>query len=138
MHNSDDHTHDLEDLVATQPAQGVGTALPKAGSKAVPNGAHRSVEQFDMFPRWCTLAMKNAGVGSFKIALLLLHLNWKSGGRPVIVSAAAAKASGVGPRQKVSAVLELERLGIIRVERRPKKSSLITILLSPPVVPKRT
>jgi hypothetical protein len=35
-------------------------------------------------------------------------------------------------------VLELESLGIIRVERRHKKSSLITVLLSQPVVTKRT
>jgi hypothetical protein len=138
VRESDDHSCDLEDLVATPPAPGGETAVPKAGGKTAANAARRSVEPFDKFPRWWTLKMKDAGVGPFKIALLLLHLDWKSGGRPVIVSAAAAKARGVGPRQKVSAVLELEKLGIIRVVRRPKKSSLITVLLSPPVVPKRS
>jgi hypothetical protein len=138
VQNSDDHNLDLEDLVAAQPAQRGEAAMPKAEGNAVANAARRASEPFDKFPRWWTLLMKDAGVGSFKIALLLLHLNWKSSGRPIIVSAAAAKARGVGARQKVTAVLELERLGIIRVERRPKKSSLITVLLSPPVVPERS
>jgi hypothetical protein len=138
VQNSDDHNLDLEDLVAARPAQGGEATVPKAQDNAVANPARRSVEPFDKFPRWWTIRMKDTGVGSFKLALLLLHLNWKSGGRPVIVSAAAAKARGVGPRQKVSAVLELESLGIIRVERRPKKSSLITVLRSPAVVPKRS
>jgi hypothetical protein len=138
MQDSDDHTLDVEDLVASAPTQGAENVLPKAERKAMVNGTRRSVEPFDKFPRWWSHLLRNAGVGSFKIALLLLYLNWKSGGRPVTVSAAAAKARGVGPRQKVSAVLELEKAGIVRVERRPKKSSLITVLLSPPVVPKRS
>jgi hypothetical protein len=109
-------------------------AATKAGHKA----ARRNAEPFDKFPRWWTLRMKDASVGAFKIALLLLHLDWKSGGRPFVVSDAAAEDRGVGHRRKVSAVLELESLGIIRVERRHKKSSLITVLLSQPVVTKRT
>ena len=124
--------------MAARPAQAGEAAMPKAEGNAVANPARRSAEPFDKFPRWWTLLMKDARVGSFKIALLLLHLNWKSGGRPVIMSAAAARVRGVGPRQKVSAVLELESLGVIRVHRRSKKSSLITVLLSPPVVPKRS
>jgi hypothetical protein len=128
----------LEDLVASAPALGGEAAMPEAKGTALPDPVRRSVEPFDKFPRWWTLVMKDAGVGSFKIALLLLHLNWKSGGRPVTVSAAAAKARGVGPRQKVTAISTLERLGIIRVERRFKKSSLISVLLSPPVMPKRS
>jgi hypothetical protein len=135
VQNSGDHNLDLEDLVAARPAQGGEAAMPKAEGNGVADSARRSVEPFDKFPRWWTLRMKDAGVGSFKLALLLLHLNWKSGGRPVVVSAAAAKARGVGSRRKVTAIFELERLGIIRVERRSKKSSLITVLLSSPVVP---
>lgn len=133
MADSEDHTFNLEGLVATP--QALGAAGTKAaGSKTT----RRSVVTFDKFPRWWTLRMKDAGVGAFKIALLLLHRNWKSGGRPFVVSDAAAADRGVGHRRKVSAILELEGLGIIQVERRPKKSSLITVLLSQPVVTKRT
>ena len=52
MQNSDDHTLDLEDLVASQPAKAGETALPKAVGKATANSGRRSVELFDKFPRW--------------------------------------------------------------------------------------
>jgi len=78
---------------------------------------------FDKFPRSWSLKMKDSSVGAFKIALLLLQLRWKAMGRPIVVSDAEAAARGVGHRRKVSAILELEKLGLIRVKRRPKKSS---------------
>jgi hypothetical protein len=137
MRKSDSQTFELEALVASSLAQASEPAMAGDKGRVMPNAARHSVDPFDKFPRWWTLKMRDAGVGSFKLALLLLHLNWKSRGRPVVVSAAAAKDRGVGTRQKVTAVLELERLGIIRVERRPKKSSLITVLIPPRVVPKQ-
>jgi hypothetical protein len=138
MQKSEGQTFDLEALVASPLAQAASATVAEDHGTVMPKSARRSTDPFDKFPRWWTLKMKDAGLGSFKLALLLLHLNWKSCGRPVVVSAAAAKDRGVGPRQKVTAVLELERLGIIQVERRFKKSSLITVLLSPPVVPKQS
>jgi hypothetical protein len=135
VRDTDDYnTPDLEDLVA-RPAQ----ALGEGDAKAKPKASRRSADPFDKFPRWWALRMKDASVGAFKIALLLLYLDWKSGGRPVVVSNAAAAARGVLSRYlKMTALLELETLGIIKVERRPRKSSLITVRTSPTAGPERS
>ena len=123
MRDTDDHIVDLEDLVA-RPSQ----AADESGITATPKASRLSAEPFDKFPRWWAVQMKDASVGSFKIALLLLHLDWKSGGRPVVVSNKAAAARGVLSRYlKMEALRELEALGIIKVERRPRKSSIITV-----------
>jgi hypothetical protein len=113
----------VDDLADVAPAR--RRATRKKASAAPAQGG----DNYDKFPRFWALRMKDANVGAFKIALLLLLLRWKAKGKPVIVSDAAAAERGVGHRRKISAILELEKLGLIRVKRRPKKSSLITVLL---------
>jgi hypothetical protein len=63
------------------------------------------------------------------VALFIIHLEWKSQGRrPVKLANGALDAYGISRRTKWRALNELERLGLISVERRVRKSPIIRIL----------
>ena len=69
-------------------------------------------------------------LGSYRLALHLLFEHWKWGGKPVKLSNVALAKFGVGDREtKSRALLELEQLELISVERRPKKSPVVSVLL---------
>jgi uncharacterized protein YijF (DUF1287 family) len=117
----------IDDLADVAPRRGAtrGARRSAAAKTRTTNGE----PTYDKFPRAWTLKMKDSNVGAFKLALLLLHLHWKARGKPFVVSNAAAAERGIGHWRKISAIAELEKLGLIRVKRRPKKSSLITLVL---------
>jgi hypothetical protein len=74
-------------------------------------------------------ATRSIGSGPYRLALHLLFQHWKSGGRPVKLSNVALTELGVGCRKmKGRALSELEKLGLVEVERRPKKSPIVTVL----------
>ena len=62
------------------------------------------------------------------VALYMIHLDWKAQGRPVKLANGALDLYGIGRRTKWRALAELERLGLISVERRVGKSPIIRIL----------
>jgi hypothetical protein len=62
------------------------------------------------------------------VALYIIHLDWKAQGRPVKLANGALDSYGIGRRTKWRALTELERLGLISVERRVGKSPIIRIL----------
>jgi hypothetical protein len=62
------------------------------------------------------------------VALHLLHQAWRNRGGAFTLANGALKAKGVGRDAKRRALAELERHGLISVERRPKKSPRVTVL----------
>jgi hypothetical protein len=63
------------------------------------------------------------------VALYIIHLDWKSQGRrPVTLANGALDSYGISRRTKWRALKELERLGLISVERRVRKSPIIRVL----------
>jgi hypothetical protein len=62
------------------------------------------------------------------VALFIIHLNWKSKGQPFKLANGMLESHGISRRTKGRALVELERLGLISVERRAKKSPTIRIL----------
>lgn len=68
-------------------------------------------------------------LGTYKIAVELLFRCWKSGGKSVVLTNVATKQIGVPARSKSRALRELEQLGLIRVERHPRKSPEVVLLL---------
>ena len=68
-------------------------------------------------------------LSTYKVAVHLLLQSWKSGDRSVVVTNVMTKQFGVPPRSKSRALRELEQLGLIRVERRPRKSPEAVLLL---------
>jgi hypothetical protein len=69
-------------------------------------------------------------VGSYRLALHLLFQHWKSGGKPIKLSNVALAKLGIRDGDaKWRALLELERLGLVEIERHPKKNPLVSALL---------
>jgi hypothetical protein len=64
---------------------------------------------------------------TYALALLLLYEHWRHGGRPIVLSNILAADVGLSQRSKWNAILELERLGLIQVDRRPRKSPRVIV-----------
>jgi hypothetical protein len=96
--------------------------------------APRARHQFTIVPRsWSDRLAAARHVGTYKFALHLLHQYWKNGGRPISLTNTFATNAGVSRRSKWRALGELERLKLIEVERRPRKSPLVTLLKTQPI-----
>jgi len=67
----------------------------------------------------------------YRLALLLLYNNWKSAGQPIRLSNVMLAEDGVTKRSKSRALRELEALGLIRVERFPRRAPVVTLLIPP-------
>jgi hypothetical protein len=74
-------------------------------------------------------ALKGAHGQTYRVALFLLHLHWRGGGEPVKLANGMLAMDGVPPTSKRRALADLERRGLITVERRPHKSPLIKLRL---------
>ena len=101
----------------------VETIEPKAPVK--PSKSH-----FVQVPiRWVEQLQAARCIGSYRLAHHLLFQHWKSSGTPVKLSNVALAKLGIGSHKtKRRALLELERLKLISIERRRKKSPIVTIL----------
>lgn len=73
------------------------------------------------------LKVVNRG-STYRVALLLTYEYWRNGGRPIRLSNAMLIGEGVTRRSKDRALRNLERLELIRVERHPRKSPLVTLM----------
>ena len=83
---------------------------------------------FTVVPReWELRLLKAERVGTYHLAHELLYRHWHNGGRPITVSGILAKALGLPARSKSRALAELEQLGLIEVERKPRKSPKATL-----------
>lgn len=70
-------------------------------------------------------------IGSYRLALHLLFHHWKSDGKPIKLSNVILAELGVGGgKAKWRALSELERLKLVRIDRRPKRSPVVTILVT--------
>jgi hypothetical protein len=67
-------------------------------------------------------------VSTYRLAIELLYLHWYNNGKPVTVSSKVAQAAKISVRSKWEALAELERLGLIEVDRRPRKSPRVVLL----------
>jgi hypothetical protein len=63
----------------------------------------------------------------YALALHLLYLSWKAKGSPVKLANGMLKIDGIGRGAKWRALAELERRGLITIQRRPRKSPLVTV-----------
>jgi hypothetical protein len=68
-------------------------------------------------------------IASYRVALHLLYQTWKRGGQPVLLPNGPLIAEGIARGTKWRALKELERLGLITIERRKRKAPRITVLL---------
>ena len=67
----------------------------------------------------------------YKIAIRLLYLHWKNYGKPFKLPNGMLRYDGVSRYSKWRALSVLEQLGLIAVERWPRKSPIVHVHLEP-------
>jgi hypothetical protein len=91
----------------------------------VPAKIRKRREKFIMFPLAWYEALNGAPATTYRVAIYLLHLHWKEGGGPIKLPNGMLRTDGVNRQAKWRALGDLERRGLITVERRPRRSPLI-------------
>ena len=95
----------------------------------VPRKIQKRRKHFILVPwTWAERLAEANYIGTYRTALHLLYQHWKKRGEPFTLANGMLAKDGVSRWQKWRALKELERLGLIRVERRPRKSPLITVV----------
>jgi hypothetical protein len=88
----------------------------------------RRRRQFIKVPVWWLERLGGARGQTAVVALRLLYLTWRDRGAPVKLANSSLSTVGVGRFAKGRALVDLERRGLVRVDRRPKKSPLVRII----------
>jgi hypothetical protein len=122
----DDDPFDLEKLRMPIGEIQIGPSAKATGDRI----ARRREREFIRFPRvWEKRLETSTSANTYRVALLVLFQHWKANGKPFILSNIATETGGVSRFGKWRSLRELEQLGLIRVEARPKKSPLVTVLV---------
>lgn len=83
-------------------------------------------QRFVMFPQlWIERLRTARHIATYRVALRVLQRSWQSRGQPFPLP---NNIEGVGRWAKWAALSELEQLGLIRLERRDRKSPLVTVV----------
>ena len=99
------------------------SALGSRPHRSPKRGGGVAAELCTSLPREWELRLLDAKrISTYRLAIELLYLHWKGNGKPVTVSGQVAQAVKIAPRSKWEALAELERLGLIEVDRSPRKS----------------
>jgi hypothetical protein len=77
---------------------------------------------------WELRLLEAKRVSTYRLAHEILYLHWYGKGKPVTVSSKVAQAVKISARSKWEALAELERLGLIEVDRRRRKSPRVVLL----------
>ena len=82
-----------------------------------------------VLPReWELRLLEAKRISTYRLAHEILYLHWYGKGKPVTVSGKVARAVKISARSKWEALAELERLGLIVVDRKPRRSPRVTPL----------
>jgi hypothetical protein len=96
----------------------------------VPRKIQKRRQQFVMVPwGWIERLAKTASANTYRVALHLLHQHWKNNSRPFLLPNGLLVMEGVTRFAKWRALAELEELGLVLVEKRPRRSPKITVQL---------
>jgi len=72
---------------------------------------------------------------TWHLAHIVLYEHWRTKGEDIVLSNAALEREGISRWSKWRALGELERLGLIRVEKCHRKAPRITVLIDAPGAP---
>lgn len=88
--------------------------------------------QFIRFPWSWVERLKGTRRGAtWALALFLIYEHWRAGGRPIKLTNIMAAEVGVSPDAKRRALEELAQVGLVAIQRRARKSPLVTLLVDP-------
>jgi hypothetical protein len=97
---------------------------------AVPKKIRQRRQQFVQLPwTWIERLAQSRSANTYRVALTLLYLHWKANGEPIKLANGMLAIDGVSRFAKYRALAELEQFKLIKVERRPKKSPIVTLIL---------
>ena len=82
---------------------------------------------------WYERLVKARRASTYQVALYVLFQHWKRNGQPFALPNRGLETLGISRWRKWSALRELERLGLIQIERRPRRSPMIAVLPAPRV-----
>jgi hypothetical protein len=85
-------------------------------------------KHFIMLPFTWSERLAGAGGQVYALALHLLYRDWKTNGVPIKLANGMLKIDGIGRTTKWRALVELERRGLIAIERRRGKSPTVRLL----------
>jgi hypothetical protein len=125
----DDPFDDLDNLRLEPAIAAAAAAVVAAAAKQAPQ-RRRSREPFTKFPHsWEARLLQAKRISSYRVALHVLYLHWRAGGRPIPLSNIALADKGVSRQSKWNALVELAHLGLIKIEKRRRKSPVIVVLV---------
>ena len=86
--------------------------------------------QFIKFPwAWMDQLRATTSGSTYRLALMLAYEHWRKGGRPIVLSNIAAEKGGLSRHSKWRALKELENLGLVVLEKQPRKSPTIRLIV---------
>jgi hypothetical protein len=71
-------------------------------------------------------------ISTYRLALVLVYESWRLGGRPIVLSNVFTLTEGLSRRSKWRSLAELERLGLIKVDRRRRRAPRVMLRHLPP------
>jgi hypothetical protein len=77
-------------------------------------------------------ALDGATGQTYRLAMYLLYLHWKDGGGPIKLANGMLQIDGVSRQSKWRALADLERRGLLSVERHRRRSPVVQLNLSHP------
>jgi hypothetical protein len=121
----DDHGEIGIEKLRVDPAL-MGQVLEQQARKSKRKGWQRN---YTLVPReWELRLLEAKRISTYRLAHEILYLHWYGKGKPVTVSGKVARAVKISARSKWEALAELERLGLVVVNRKPRRSPLVNPL----------
>jgi hypothetical protein len=118
----------FDDLAALQINPDLAAKV-QAKAKGAPRKATKWKKHFIRVPwSWVERLRDAHHVCTWKLAMYLLYEHWRNGGQVIVLSNAALAAEGMTRHRKWEGVRELEQLGLVTIQRRPRKSPLVAVL----------
>jgi hypothetical protein len=96
----------------------------------VPTKIRKRRQHFIQVPwTWVEKLSKTQSANTYRVALYLLFLHWKGNGTPIKLANGMLAMDGVTRFSKWRALRELEQAGLITIERHPRKSPTIAVVV---------
>jgi hypothetical protein len=97
---------------------------------AVPKKIRQRRPQFVQVPwTWLERLAQSRSANTYRVAVTLLYLHWKVNGGPIKLANGMLAMDGVSRWSKQRALDELEQFALITINRRQRKSPIVTLIL---------
>jgi hypothetical protein len=101
-------------------------ALPERRA-VVPRKFEKRRRHFVKVPWAWVEALSGASGQTWQLATHLLYLNWKGKGAPIKLANGMLEIDGINRWSKWRALSELERRGLVVIDRRRRRSPIVTL-----------